>query len=190
MSMKSVVSGGGFAAVLLAGLVAWGGAEVGEAKYTLKVPDGLAFAEFKGFESWQVVAVSHPSGNTAAGMTGSEVLNIILANPAMIEAYKAGVPANGKPFPDGAKLAKLQYIPKKSTEAPFDVSIPDHLKDVAFMVRDSKRFANTGSWGWALFDYDTAKDAYTPNGTGAACGFVCHASVAKKDYVFTSYGRR
>jgi hypothetical protein len=50
-----------------------------------------------------------------------EVLKVIVANPTMIEAYKAGIPGNGQAFPDGSKIAKLQWKPKKSTEAPFVV---------------------------------------------------------------------
>jgi hypothetical protein len=67
-------------------------------KYRLKIPDGLAFSEFKGYETWQVVSLSH----------SDETLNVIVANPVMINAYAAGIPGNGKPFPDGARSAKLQ----------------------------------------------------------------------------------
>jgi len=123
-------------------------------------------------------------------MSADATLNVIVANPAMIEAYAAGVPGNGKPFPDGAKTAKIQYVPKKSTEAPFDVWIPGPLKDVAFMLKDSKRFVTTGGWGYAMFDYDPASGAFTPNGTGAACGAGCHTIVKAKDFVFTEYGKR
>jgi hypothetical protein len=144
-------------------------------KYAVKIPDGLAMSEFKGYESWQVVSVSHPSG--AGEAMAGEVLNVIL-------------PGNGKPFPDGAKLAKIQYVPKKSTEAPFDVSIPDTLKDVAFMLKDGKKFASSGGWGYALFDYEPATDSFAPNGTGAQCGAACHTIVKSKDYVFTAYGKR
>lgn len=66
-----------------------------------------------------------------------------MANPEMVQAYQAGIPGNGKPFPDGAKAAKIQYVPKKSSEAPFNVAIPDSLKDVAFMAKDSKRFPDS-----------------------------------------------
>jgi hypothetical protein len=69
-------------------------------KYSLKVPDGLAFADFRGYEDWQVVSVARTD----------EVLKVIVANPVMIEAYKSGVPGNGKPFPDGSKIAKIQWI--------------------------------------------------------------------------------
>lgn len=149
-------------------------------KYTLQVPGGLAFSEFKGYETWQVVALSH----------SGETLNVIVANPAMIDAYKAGHPGNGKPWPDGAKAAKIQYIPKKSTESPFDVSIPDVLKDVAFMAKDSKRFADSGGWGYGMFNYDPKSDTFKPDGQGAKCGAACHTAVKAKDYVFTAYGKR
>lgn len=119
-----------------------------------------------------------------------ETLNVIVANPVMIEAYAAGIPGNGKPFPDGAKAAKIQYVPKKSAEAPFDVSIPGALKDVAFMLKDAERFPDAGGWGYALFDYDSASDRFTPNGTGAACGAACHTIAKSKDFVFTRYEKR
>ena len=173
-------------AVTLAALA--GAAIAAQDKYTLQVPDGLAFSEFKGYETWQLVSVSHPTGGE--GMTGDQTLNAILANPAMIAAYAAGIPGNGKPFPDGAKAAKIQYIPKKSAEAPFDVWIPDRLKDVAFMLKDSKRFADTGGWGYAMFNYDPATDAFTPDGKGAACGAGCHTIAKQSDFVFTAYGKR
>ena len=77
-------------------------------KYTLKVPDGLAFSEFRGYEDWQVVAVSKTD----------DLMSAILANPVMIDAYRAGVPGNGQPFPDGAKIAKIHWKPKDSEERP------------------------------------------------------------------------
>src|SRR5689334_19716162 len=77
-------------------------------KYTVAVPGGLALSEFKGYEDWQSVSVSKTEHAFA----------IILANPVMIGAYRAGVPGNGKPFPDGSKIAKIHYKPAKSTDAP------------------------------------------------------------------------
>jgi hypothetical protein len=168
--------------VVIAGALAvvCGWAVMAQDKYTLRVPDGLAFSEFKGYETWQVVALSH----------SDETLNVIVANPVMINAYAAGIPGNGKPFPDGSKSVKIQYVPKKSTEAPFNVAIPDRLKDVAFMLKDSKRFSSSGGWGYGMFNYDTASDKFTPDGKGASCGFACHTAVKAKDYVFTSFGKR
>ncbi len=149
-------------------------------KYTLQVPNGLAFSDFRGYEDWQVVAVSQTE----------ELLKVMVANPAMIEAYRAGVPGNGKPFPDGSKIAKIEWKPKKSTEAPFFVRIPDTLQDVFFIEKDSKRFPETRGWAYAQFNYDPASDAFTPDGSGANCGHACHTSVAAKDYIFTAYGKR
>ena len=149
-------------------------------KYTLQVPDGLAFSEFRGYEDWPTVAVSQTE----------DTIEVILANPEMIAAYRAGAPGNGKPFPDGSKMAKIHWTVKKSAEAPAPTTVPDALHDVDFMLRDSKRFADSGNWGYAQFNYDTASDTFAPLGTGAKCGFACHTVVAKKDYVFTGYPKR
>src|SRR4029453_12425841 len=96
-------------------------------KYTVQVPDGLAFSEFRGYENWQVIAVSQ---------TG-DLIVAILGNPEIITAYQAGVPGNGKPFPDGSKMAKIHWNAKKSAEAPAPTTVPDTLHDIDFMVRDS-----------------------------------------------------
>lgn len=149
-------------------------------KYTLQVPDGLAFSEFRGYENWEVVSVSQ----------ADNVMAVILANPVMIDAYKSGIPGNGKPFPDGSKTAKIHWKMKKSDEAPAPTSVPDVLHDVDFMVRDSKRFSSTNNWGYAQFNYDAASDAFSPHETGADCGAACHTIVAAKDYVFTAYQKK
>jgi len=144
------------------------------------VPDGLSLSEFKGYEGWEVVSVAKTD----------EVIKVIVANPVMIEAFRAGTPGNGKAFPDGAKVAKIHWKSKKSAEAPAPTTVPDTLHDIDFMVRDSKRFAATGNWGYAQFDYDTAADTFKPHGTGSNCGYACHTIAKDKDYVFTSYGKR
>jgi hypothetical protein len=149
-------------------------------KYTVKVPNGLSFSEFRGFEDWPTVAVSQ----------AGDLIEVIVANPVMIKAYRAGVPGNGKPFPDGSKMAKIHWKAKKSAEAPDPTTVPDTLHDIDFMVRDSKRFSNTGAWGYAQFNYDAASDTFTPEGSGADCGYACHTIVKAKDYVFTAYGKR
>lgn len=156
-------------------------------KYTVQVPGGLAFSEFRGYESWQTVAVSH------AGR-----LALILANPVMIDAYQAGIPGNGKPFPDGAMMAKIHWNPKKSETAPAPTTVPDTLHDVDFMLKDSKRFADSGGWGYAEFEYDAASDTFRPGtlddqppqANDAKCGLACHTIVKARDYVFTEYGKR
>ena len=95
---------------------------------------------------------------------------VILANPVMIEAYRSGVPGNGKPFPDGAKIAKIHWKPKKSAEAPAPTTVPDTLQDVDFMVKDSKRFPDSGGWGYAQFDYDPRPIRSRPTGAAPAAG--------------------
>jgi hypothetical protein len=149
-------------------------------KYTVQTPNGLAFAEFRGYEDWQVVAVSQTE----------ELLKVEVANPVMIAAYRAGVPGNGKPFPDGSKIAKIEWRLKKSTEAPFSVNIPDTQKDVDFIEKDSKRFPDTHGWAYAEFAYDSASDTFTPTQNDAKCGAACHTIVAAKDYIFTAYPKR
>ena len=162
-------------------------AQAAQDKYTVKVPGGLAFSEFRGYEAWQVVSISQ----------NGPVMAVILANPVMIEAYKAGVPGNGKPFPDGSKMAKIHYIPKKLEAFPA-ATVPGTQHDVDFMVRDSKRFPDSGGWGWAAFEYDAAARTFSPattaamppQGNDAKCGFACHTIVKKTDYVFTNYQTR
>jgi hypothetical protein len=115
----------------------------------------------------------------------------------MIDAYLAGIPGNGKPFPDGAKMAKIHWNPKKNQYFP-DTTVPGTQHDVDFMIKDSQRFADSGGWGWAVFNYDAASDTFTPGtladeppqGNDAKCGFACHTTVKTRDYVFTEYGKR
>ena len=110
-------------------------------KYAVQVPNGLAFSDFRGYEDWAVVSVAQTE----------EVLKVIVANPVMIDAYRSGIPGNGKPFPDGSKIAKLQWKPKKSAEAPFSVNVPDTFTQAFFIEKDSKRFPDSAGWGYALF---------------------------------------
>src|SRR5215468_395520 len=123
----------------------------GQDKYTVKVPNGLAFSDFKGYESWQVIAVSH----------NGDLLAAILGNPVMIDAYKAGIPGNGKPFPDGAKMAKVHWTAKKNDAEPGQPWVPGAQHDVDFMLKDSKRFADSGGWGYAEFEYDAPSNTFT-----------------------------
>jgi hypothetical protein len=163
-------------------------------KYTLQIPGGLAFSEVRGYEQWQVVG---PSLTDAAN-----VIRVIVANPVMIKAYEDGVPGNGKPFPDGSKIVKIEWKPKKITDAPFSANTPDtvpgDLEQVEFIVKDSKRFADTHGWGYAMFVYDVASGTFAPAtlaskppvGHDAKCGAACHTLAASKDYIFTAYPKR
>lgn len=150
-------------------------------KYALVSPSGIAFADFRGYEDWSVVSTARTS----------EVLKVIVANPIMIQAYKSGIPGNGKPFPEGSKIAKLQWKPRKSTEAPFDVDVPDVFTQAFVIEKDSKRFPGSGGWGYALFDYDAKADAFTADPTGVSdCGHACHVKVSARDHIFHPYQKR
>jgi hypothetical protein len=185
----------GLMVILAVGLAVLGGRTFcAQDKYSLQVPNGLAFSEFRGYEDWQTIAVSQTEA--------TKVLRVILGNPVMMKACREGIPGNGKPFPDGAKMAKIVWKQKEITTAPFSVStpdtVPDSLEDVEFMEKDSKRFADSGGWGWGVFEYDAASDTFTPGtlankppqGNDAKCGFACHTIAKTKDYVFTAYAKR
>jgi hypothetical protein len=151
--------------VALLGVLA-GIALAAQDRYSLQVPGGLAFSEFRGYEDWQTIAASHNGDKMA----------VILGNPAMIEAWMG----------------------KKAEDQPGQPFVPGALHDTDFMVKDSKRFADSGGWGWAEFEYDAASDAFRPGNENddppqandAKCGFACHTIVAAKDYVFTAYPKR
>ena len=150
-------------------------------KYTLKLPGGIAFSDFKGYEDWRLISTSKTDDR----------LKVILGNPTIIAAFKSGIPGNGKPFPEGSKIAKIQWKPKKSTEAPFVVDVPDTLADLFFMEKNTKRFPQTGGWGYAQFDYDPVSGTYRPDKAGTpSCGDACHVKVKAKDYVFHPYQKR
>ena len=175
-------------AVLSIAVVSVIAASATQDKYSVKVPGGLAFSEFKGYESWEVINVSH----------NGEAMAAILGNPAMIAAYKAGIPANGKPFPDGAKMAKVHWAAVKNEDYPGKPTAGGVQKNMDFMVKDSKRFADSGGWGYAVFEYDAATNTFRPGDENsrppqahdAKCGYACHTSVQNRDYVFTNYGTR
>jgi hypothetical protein len=169
-------------------IMATAAAVSGQDKYTVKVPGGLSFSEFKGYESWQVINLSQNGGAFAA----------ILGNPAMINAYQAGIPGNGKPFPDGAKMAKIHWVPKTNTVAPGPPTVAGELMNVDVMAKDSKRFADSGGWGYGVFEYDAATSSFRPGdaksqppqANDAKCGAACHTIVKTRDYVFTDYAKR
>jgi cytochrome P460 len=150
-------------------------------KYSLKSPGGIVFSDFRGYEDWSVVSSARTD----------EILKVIVANPKMIKAYKAGVPVDGQPFPEGSRIVKLQWKLKKSTEAPFAVEVPDVFSQAFVMEKDSKRFAKSGGWGYAVFNYEAASDKFTADPKSLSdCGFACHTPVKAKDYIFHPYQKR
>jgi hypothetical protein len=153
-------------------------------RFALKAPNGVAFSEFRGYDTWQALAPSQTDDG----------VKVITGNAVMINAMKEGIPGNGKPVPDGAMMAKIEWSKKKNTLSPYAVTVPDTLKSVAFMQKDSKRFPDSNGWGYAQFMYDAASDAFKPFGNDSSFGKTvchqCHTRVKANDFVFTSYARR
>ena len=152
-------------------------------RYTLKIPDGLAWSEFRGYEDWRDVAVSQTETS----------LKVIAANDVMINAYRDGVPGNGKLFPDGSKVTKIEWSFKRNTVSPYFVNVPDTLKTVAFIEKDTNRFPKTHGWAYAQWAYDAATDTFKPSEldpSGSECGYACHTTVSAQDYIFTAYPKR
>ena len=176
----------GSAVLLLAGCfaVVGGMALAAQDRFTLRAPNGVAFSEFKGYDSWETVAVSQVSDG----------IKVILGNPKMMEAYRRGVPGDGQAFPDGAAVVKIEWSMKKNPESPYFVMIPDTLKSVSFIEKDSKRFPESSGWGYAQFIYDAPSQTFTPFGADANFGkqvcYSCHTAVKAKDYIFTAYAPR
>ena len=167
------------AVAVLAVLVATG--FYAQDKYLLQSPSGIAFSDFRGYEDWAVVSSARTD----------EVLKVIVANPTMIKAFKAGVPGNGQPFPDGSSIVKLQWKPKKSTDAQFVVDVPDVFTQAFVMEKDSKKFPKSGGWGYALFNYEAASDIFSADPKSLSdCGNTCHTAVKTKDYIFHPYEKR
>lgn len=173
------------AVIIMICLCALGGmALAAQDMFTLKAPDGIPISEFRGYETWQVVAPSRPDDG----------IKVILANDVMIKAYKEGIPGNGKPFPDGSMIVKIEWFQKKNPESPYSVDVPDKLKRVGFIEKDSKRFPETNGWGYAQLNYDAASDTFKLDPAASSAGkdvcHPCHMAVKTKDYIFTGYPRR
>ena len=166
-------------------------------RFTLKAPNGIAYSEFKDYETWQAIAPSQPAD---AGGCGSApppgCIKVIAGNPAMIKAYKEGFPANGKPVPDGAMLAKIEWA-KETLRPPvsaYEVTVPGKYIETTFMLKDSKRFPDTNGWGYATFVYDASSDTFKPSTTDPTFARGCHGchivGAAARDFVYTSYAKR
>src|SRR5262245_30389283 len=112
-----------------------------QGRSNVTVPNGLSLAEFKGYETWQTMAPSQTP----------DELKAVLGNDVMIKALRSGIPGNGKPVPDGAMMTKIDWVKHSNAESPYPVDVPNTLKSVSFMVKDSKRFAESGGWGYAQF---------------------------------------
>jgi hypothetical protein len=88
---------------------------------------------------------------------------------------------------------KIEWVKKKNPLSPYFVEVPDTLKSLAFILKDSKRFPNTHGWAYAKWDYDAASGTFKLNSLstkGHECGYACHTAVKANDYIFTGYPPR
>ena len=168
-------------AVSVAICLAFGGVALAtQDRAALKVPGGLSFSDFEGYQNWANVAVSETK----------DQIKVISANSVMLKAFRSGLPAEGKTFPDGSKVVKIEWAQKQNPVSPYTVTVPGDLQALAFIEKDTKRFPKTHGWAYAVFNYDPKTDTLTPAVTGAECGYACHTRVSAQDYIYTAYPKR
>jgi hypothetical protein len=160
-------------AVTLGGIAALTSAGSGEAKdpplYVTEVP--------RGYRDWKLISVAHEEGKL-------NDIRAILGNDIAIKAYREGT----LPFPDGAIIARLAWSYVTSDEnnqvfgrhQSFIAGAPTN--GVQFMVKDSKKYAATGGWGFAHFN-----DGKPADNTFMESCYPCHKAVPSRDLVFTRY---
>ena len=162
-------------------------------RFTLKSANGIAFSEFRGYDAWQLVATSQPDDASGCGTSKVGCMKGILGNPTMIQAYRDGIPANGKAVPDGAALAKIEWLQDRD-EKPYGVTVSGTQTEMSFMVKDSKRFPDTNGWGYATFEYNPSSDTFKPSTSNPSFARTCHgchtANAKARDFVFTEYAKR
>jgi hypothetical protein len=129
-----------------------------------------------GYRDWRFVSVAHEEGNLRS-------LGAVLGNDVAIKAYRGGK----LPFPDGTIIAAMHYshVPSEENDKIFGDSqsfVPGPPTNVQFMVKDSKKYASTGGWGYAHFDKDGKPGTETALKTCAPC----HAK-ASRDSIFSQY---
>ena len=128
-----------------------------------------------GYRDWRLISVAHEEGNL-------NDLRAILGNDIAIKAYRDGK----LPFPDGTIIARLawSYVSSEENNKAFGRSqsfVAGPPTNVQFMVKDAKRYASTGGWGFAQFNDGKPADV-----TVQDC-FSCHVPVKSRDFVFTRY---
>jgi hypothetical protein len=163
-------------------------------RYTLTSANGIAFSEFRGYDAWQMIATSEPDDASGCGTSKVGCTKAILGNPTMIQAYRDGIPANGKAVPDGAAIAKIEWLKDRDHESPYEVTVPGTQTEMSFMLKDSKRFPDTNGWGYATFVYDASSDSFKPSTNDPTFARACHGchivGAQARDFVYTSYAQR
>ena len=129
-----------------------------------------------GYRDWKLISVAHEEGNL-------NDLRALLGNDVAIKAYREGK----LPFPDGTIIARLawSYVPSEENNKVFGRSqsfVAGPATNLQFMVKDSKKYAATGGWGFAQF-----KDGKPADAALLKTCFPCHEPVKARDFVFTQY---
>src|ERR1700685_4596181 len=129
-----------------------------------------------GYRDWRLISVAHEEGNL-------NDLRAVLGNVVAIKAYRGGK----LPLPDGTIIARLawSYVPSEENNKVFGRAqsfVPGAATNVQFMVKDSKKYAATGGWGFAQF-----KDGKPADAALLKTCFPCHEAVKARDFVFTHY---
>jgi hypothetical protein len=129
-----------------------------------------------GYRDWKLISVAHEEGNL-------NDIRALLGNDIAIKAYREGK----LPFPDGTIIARLawSYVPSEDNNKAFGRSqsfVAGPATNVQFMVKDSRKYAATGGWGFAQFKDGKPADA----GPLKTC-FPCHEPAKAHDFVFTHY---
>jgi hypothetical protein len=129
-----------------------------------------------GYRDWKLVSVAHEEGNL-------NDLRALLGNDLAIKAYREGK----LPFPDGSMIARLawSYVPSEENNKVFGRAqsfVAGPATNVQFMVKDAKKYAATGGWGFAQF-----KDGKPADEVLLKTCFPCHEPVKARDFVFTHY---
>jgi hypothetical protein len=133
-------------------------------------PNGISLPE--GYKDWRVIAPSY--------RTDKKHIRVILGNDIAIAAARRG---QTNPWPDGAILAKLAW--KEKTDAHWPTAIvPADFVQAEFMVKDAKKYAATGGWGFARWVGMDQKPYGLDANFVQEC-FGCHTPVKGNDYVFT-----
>jgi len=134
-----------------------------------------------GYRDWKVVSVAHEAGDL-------NDIRAVLGNDIAIKAYREGK----IPFPEGAIVGRIawSYVPSEENnktfgrEQSFVAGSPTDLY-LQFMVKDSKKYAATGGWGYSSFD----KDGKPTDAAAMKSCFPCHQAIKDRDFVFTKYAR-
>ena len=178
----------------LASVLAGGLALAQQDRFSLKTPNGIAFSEFRDYDTWQAIAPSMPDGADGCGTSPAPgCIKVILGNAVMIDAFKRGIPANGTAVPDGAMMAKIEWRKARDPQSAYGAFVPGALAEVSFTMKDAKRFPDTNGWGYATFKPDGSSDTWKAFGDAPDFANTCHAChtlVQDRDFVFTKYQRR